>query len=252
MKLNRMTSQTPMIFGGLRLAEYSVEEEMGKYIVPFFEGGECKLMGAGREDKDVRMLGDGRPFILEIADCKKLSVDFECIEELVNNVSKPNILVKDLQMVDKEANKDHLMNSEKDKRKHYRALVEFSKPVTPEMLDKINSLENLQILQKTPIRVLHRRAALERLRDVYTITATPVQQNWIYLDLVTQAGTYVKEFVHGDLGRTKPNLAMITSCDCDILLLDVTAVDLKWPPSNKASPTFKVPEMKDEMSDHIK
>ena len=41
------------------------------------------------------------------------------------------------------------------------------------------------------------------------------------LSLCTQAGTYVKEFVHGDFGRTIPNLCCILGCDVDIVALDV-------------------------------
>ena len=41
------------------------------------------------------------------------------------------------------------------------------------------------------------------------------------LTLCTQAGTYVKEFVHGDFGRTSPNLCSILNCDVDIIALDV-------------------------------
>lgn len=41
------------------------------------------------------------------------------------------------------------------------------------------------------------------------------------LHLTTQAGTYIKEFVHGDLGRTIPNLGEILGCEVDIIALDV-------------------------------
>ena len=41
------------------------------------------------------------------------------------------------------------------------------------------------------------------------------------LKLATQAGTYVKEFVHGDFDRTEPNVAQILGCDVDIIALDV-------------------------------
>ncbi|VDO72289.1 unnamed protein product [Onchocerca flexuosa] len=49
----------------------------------------------------------------------------------------------------------------------------------------------------------------------------------------TQAGTYVKEFVHGDFGRTRPSLADLLNVECgeiDILELDVEGVDMEWPP----------------------
>ena len=45
------------------------------------------------------------------------------------------------------------------------------------------------------------------------------------LTLCTQAGTYVKEFVHGDFGRTSPNLCSILNCDVDIIALDVEVHD---------------------------
>ena len=38
---------------------------------------------------------------------------------------------------------------------------------------------------------------------------------------MTSAGTYVKEFIHSDLGRTMPNLGSLLGCEADILQLDV-------------------------------
>ena len=50
---------------------------------------------------------------------------------------------------------------------------------------------------------------------------TPLTPCCFKLRLSTQAGTYVKEFVHGDLNRTTPNLRQILGCDVDIAALDV-------------------------------
>ena len=53
----------------------------------------------------------------------------------------------------------------------------------------------------------------------------------------TQAGTYVKEFVNGDFGRTRPSVANLLGFELadgvSILELDVTHVDLSWPPTGK-------------------
>ena len=47
-----------------------------------------------------------------------------------------------------------------------------------------------------------------------------------------QAGTYVKEFVHGDFMRTRQNLRELLDVrDIDILALDVESIELDWPPS---------------------
>jgi tRNA pseudouridine synthase 10 len=44
------------------------------------------------------------------------------------------------------------------------------------------------------------------------------------LHVLASAGTYIKEFVHGDLGRTTPSIGSYLNTDCDILQLDVTNV----------------------------
>ena len=55
------------------------------------------------------------------------------------------------------------------------------------------------------------------------------------LYLCSQAGTYIKEFVHSDFGRTKPSLGEVLSGrKVDILSLDVTDVQLEWPPSRRS------------------
>lgn len=34
-----------------------------------------------------------------------------------------------------------------------------------------------------------------------------IESNYAIINMRTSAGTYIKEFVHGDIGRTKPSLA---------------------------------------------
>ena len=113
-------------------------------------------------------------------------------------------------------------------------------------MKKIKSLSetpNIELAQKTPVRVLHRRANAERTRNIYWMKfngfveekASEVSDKndriLFKLELCTQAGTYVKEFVHGDFGRTTPNLSTIVGCDdVDILALDVKNIVMDWPP----------------------
>ena len=44
------------------------------------------------------------------------------------------------------------------------------------------------------------------------------------LHIMASAGTYIKEFVHSDLGRTVPSIGSILECEADILQLDVCQV----------------------------
>jgi len=65
---------------------------------------------------------------------------------------------------------------------------------------------------------------------VYSLQATFIDEHHFQLLLSTQAGTYIKEFVHGDFGRTQPNLCKLMKQEVDILTLDVQDVELEWPP----------------------
>lgn len=51
----------------------------------------------------------------------------------------------------------------------------------------------------------------------------------VVIDIVTQAGAYIKELIHGEFGRTQPSISTILGQKIDIVALDVNAVDLNWP-----------------------
>ena len=48
-----------------------------------------------------------------------------------------------------------------------------------------------------------------------------VSRHSAILEVWASAGTYIKEFVHGDLGRTTPNVGSLLGKEVDILQLDV-------------------------------
>lgn len=125
----------------------------------------------------------------------------------------------------------HMKEGEEDKTKSYTALVWSQKPLQKEDITFIDDIKELTINQKTPLRVLHRRALAVRKRMIHNMSTRFVDPHHFYLGLKTQAGTYIKEFVHGDFGRTKPNLCQLLKTDADILELDVESVDVDWPPA---------------------
>ncbi|CAJ1954128.1 unnamed protein product [Cylindrotheca closterium] len=84
----------------------------------------------------------------------------------------------------------------------------------------------LTIQQRTPLRVVHRRANLVRERQILQLDAWRVDDHHFRLEMSTQAGTYVKEFVHGDLLRTQPSIASIMGCKTNLLLLDCEGIQL--------------------------
>lgn len=120
-------------------------------------------------------------------------------------------------------------------------------------MQKLNIPDGFTIDQLTPLRVLHRRPLLKRPRRVYSVKARVDKGKYIpslypyntillyinsilsennkiiVLDIVTQAGTYIKELVHGEFGRTSPSICKIIGQWIDIVALDVLAIELDWP-----------------------
>jgi hypothetical protein len=67
------------------------------------------------------------------------------------------------------------------KRKTYLALcISPSKPFTAADLDKLASIKDLELQQKTPIRVLHRRPNATRPRTVYKMSAEQVSGFFVH------------------------------------------------------------------------
>jgi tRNA pseudouridine synthase 10 len=80
------------------------------------------------------------------------------------------------------------------------------------------------ISQQTPNRVAHRRADLERVRTVRRLEVESVNGREVVFIVEADSGTYIKELMHGDDGRTQPNVAGIVGVPCEVLELDVIAI----------------------------
>ncbi|KAG4080694.1 hypothetical protein HA402_013224 [Bradysia odoriphaga] len=232
-KLTRSLSQTPWILHGKRMMEESVSEIIVEHFAEFFGIPADKVIfsSSGREDVDVRCLGKGRPFVLEIPDSHKTILPKSIagnIEKLVEKSQK--VSIRDIQLVKREE-LIHIKQGEENKKKMYRALC-VTEPVTVDLLNKLNITDEFTIEQMTPIRVLHRRPWRNRQRTVYEVKASITKDDprIIILDVTTQAGTYIKELVHGEFGRTNPSIRSIIDQWIDIVALDVMRIDLDWPP----------------------
>ena len=178
--------------------------------------------GAGREDIDARMLGSGRPFVLELKDPKVRSLDLAALVARVNQEASGRAEVDGLRFARK-AEVQHV--KEFHGRKTYRAHVQFDGPVAAETLNKaIAALRGCAIAQRTPSRVEHRRADLVRERVVQDVTVEGLRETAADLVIVGDAGLYIKELVSGDEGRTQPSLAGLLGVPARVRTLDVLDV----------------------------
>jgi len=301
----------------------SVQDLIGNPIIELFEGREHAFHGMGREDIDVRCLGRGRPFVLEIKEPKRWAIDYESAMRSVNERAKGSIEITDVRRSNRsevvrvkdtpaeksytirflveplsqpeldvltaplDLTKEDVQERGRGRRKHRRRgdakdnpkkplerveisildeadlkkmkkadLVELCierncsekgvkaelisnllatnpepiemlpLPTEETILDIIGKLEGVNLAQRTPERVAHRRADLVRRRKVIETRDASVHINddgniSVEFTLRCESGTYVKETVHGDDGRTQPSVASLIKAKCTVEWLDV-------------------------------
>jgi len=206
-----------------KLYPESVEELASKPLLEAAEGEKSSFHASGREDIDARMLGSGRPFVIEISKPKKRFLNLEKLEVAVNANGEGKVEVSGLHF----ANKDVVRRLKKAEsaQKEYRVLIEFENAVSEEDLLLLEEkLSGTLIKQQTPLRVLHRRADLTRERYIYEVKVKRVSLKRAEMDVRCQGGLYIKELVSGNEGRTIPNVSKLLENRATPLKLDVLNV----------------------------
>ncbi|MHC1586074.1 MAG: tRNA pseudouridine(54/55) synthase Pus10 [Candidatus Hecatellaceae archaeon] len=189
-----------------RRYQESVEEIIEGPLLEQAEGEGASFHAGGREDIDARVLGSGRPFVVEIKNPKRRSLNLEEAEAKINSSGK--VEVEGLRMAGREA--VARVKAAEAHRKTYHIVVEAEEDLSDAELERLErELTGKTISQWTPRRVLHRRADKERLKKVYRLEVQRLSERAFEALVECQGGLYVKELVDGDEGRTKPSMAEI-------------------------------------------
>jgi len=201
----------------------SVEEIIEKPFLEATHGAKASFHASGREDIDARMLGKGRPFVLEIAKPKKRFLDLKKLEKAVNSHAKGKVEVSNLQFADRTVVRG--LKKAESAQKEYRVVVEFENTITTKDLRLLEEkLTNVMVKQKTPLRVLHRRADLTREKYIYEVKVKKLSPRKAEIRVRCQGGLYVKELVTGDEGRTTPSVSETLQNRAKPIKLDVLSV----------------------------
>ena len=110
-----------------------------------------------------------------------------------------------------------------EKIKKYLAVIYTNKKIEKNIINNlIKENTYLDINQLTPIRVLHQRSLKQRKKQIISLKEIErINEHFLIIEIISSDGTYIKEFINGDFGRTFPNLGSLLNCECDILQLDV-------------------------------
>ncbi len=199
-------------------------EEAASGILELVGGSGVILHAAGREDIDARMLGPGRPAIVEVKAPRKRTVDLVDVERALNRF-------RDLVEFEAEGFarrsevKRYKMGSAASS-KIYRALVLVERSVSEKDLEALEKrLRGAEVRQRTPTRTIHRRPDIERIKKIHDIRCTKIAENLIECLVKTSGGLYVKELVSGDKGRTRPSFTELLGAEARCIELDVVSVE---------------------------
>ena len=208
-------------FNGRRYPD-AVEEYILPILQQFAKAKSSKFHGSGREDIDALMLGDGRPFVAELLEPKIRTLDLPLLQEKINSLAKGRVEVTLLEITNRNKVRE-LKSLSRRMRKKYRLKVKLPQPI----LINLEIAQKLvgEIAQQTPTRVVHRRADITRLREVFSVIASQPDLEHLEIEIYCEGGLYVKELIHGDQGRTKPSLSELLDMKLSVDELDVLKVE---------------------------
>jgi tRNA pseudouridine synthase 10 len=202
----------------------SISEYIGVPSMQALEGTRFKFHAAGREDIDVLMLGSGRPFVVEISEPHIRNVDLKALAEQINRYGEGKVEVLELEFTER-SRAQQLKEEASESIKEYVALIETQEMIPEKVLRATEAnLTGSEIEQRTPTRVAHRRSDLVRKKRIHEIRLTRKDDRLLEGYFKVQGGTYVKELITGDEGRTNPSLCEKLGSECICVKLDVIAV----------------------------
>jgi tRNA pseudouridine synthase 10 len=199
----------------------SVEEWIAAPLLDAADAEGAHLHGAGREDIDARMLGNGRPFVLELLSPRRRTLDLLALTDAVNVHARGRVEVGPLTLTERGS---IVRLKEARAPKRYRAVVAFDEPVSDGELRAALAQLCGEIEQRTPQRVSHRRADRVRRRRLLAAAGQMDSPRSAVVEVEGDGGLYIKELVSGDGGRTSPSLADRLGVGAVVTELDVLEV----------------------------
>ncbi len=201
---------------------YSIEQALWGLLK--LTGGERVILhAAGREDVDARMLGTGRPMIVEVKAPRRRSLTLKELEEAANH--RRDVVEFKFEGLARRHDIVHYKTEEGRKEKTYKALIVVEGGVTDEEVQLLEeTFRRRLILQRTPKRVLHRRPDVLRRRTVLGVKCRKLWGPAIECLIDAEGGLYIKELVSGDDGRTTPSFSEVLGKKAVCVELDVLGV----------------------------
>ncbi len=202
----------------------SISEYIGVPTQNAAQGTKFKVHAAGREDIDVLMLGDGRPFVVEVSEPLIRAPELKSLTKVINKEAAGIVEVIGLKPATRKRAQT-IKDESSENVKEYIATIRIEEKVSAKALKEASkALSGIDIEQRTPSRVAHRRSDLVRKKHIYESRFKKKKAKLLEGFFKVQGGTYVKELISGDDHRTVPSLTDKLGTPCECVELDVTAI----------------------------
>jgi len=224
LKTGRNISQTQWVTrSGEKKFDLSVQTMLDP-LRQIVGGTELVLHASGREDTDARMLGNGRPMVVEVKEPQRRRLPLEVVEKVLNKGLKWG-KVKLERVATREVVRE-IKTSDQHHRKAYRALIASDKDLDEKNVQEAaGKLRGVTIRQRTPRRVSHRRADIVREKKLHDIQLRLLTPRLLQAYFLADGGLYIKELISGDEGRTRPSLSETLGAGLRCVELDVIWVE---------------------------
>ncbi len=200
-KLGRRISQSSWITRfGVKRYPFSVQDAYTP-LLELYEGASVVIHAAGREDVDVRMLGFGRPIVVEVKEPRRRRVNVKLAEKTVNEMWFGLFRTRLVSRTTRSFMKSTVKGIEGEERhsKIYRAVVYVPEGIEESDLKKLEEFFRGRVVrQRTPKRVRHRRADIIRERKVYEVQSLKLSEYHFIALIRAEGGLYIKELVSGE------------------------------------------------------
>ncbi|HJX23524.1 MAG TPA: tRNA pseudouridine(54/55) synthase Pus10 [Candidatus Bathyarchaeia archaeon] len=212
----------PKCNGAGTISKESVEEYIAKPLLQASKGSDEKFHAAGRENADTRIMGTGRPFILEIKNPLKRDLRLHEICEEIQQDSEGKIIVAGLSVSGKE--NVRRLKAQGELRKTYRIVVEFENPLSDINLARLQEGVHRYFEARRPSSP-NKMLTSNPEKQIYETNAKKLTQNSIEITISATGGRYVKELV-GKQGEFKDNFSQIIENPTRKMEFEV--IDIVW------------------------
>ena len=184
----------------------SVEAIIGSRLLEITKGDNSKFSWLGGEDKDSLVLGNGRPFVLQISNPKVryLKTDLTVDENGVCAVLKQQLPQLSFKLPSRFTTKTKItIQAEQD-------LTEQS------LATLLNVLENSEVSYQVKSKIVKKK--------VYSLKAQQVDEKRFVLTIIADGGLFIKQFVGGQ-DYIEPSISKIIGIKCQCVGFDILGVN---------------------------